>query len=248
MLKTIHIFIGFFLLTTTGIMAQEITLFSSLYHLGTTNNEIINEYSSDNLNHLSYTVGIGAYTDFKKWTLFNEVIINHNTRENVTNYGVDIDTKYINEIPSITTLMARIGAGKKIQSTKNILVRFNSYIGYQKINRRVSEFELRQSTITNLLLYQELHEVPKENHYQIGLKTGLEYSCTKRLNLGIGFDFYFQMIKRKGSILYKHYFYGESLNIVSSKETTTFINNTNFSSSFFNISMFASYKIKKNKK
>lgn len=237
----------YFLLLVVPSVAQDITLFSSIYNLTTEKSNSSQEYSANDINALSLNTGLGVFVDFKNWTLYNEVVMDYDGSESITRYHQSSYEILEEEFPATTFFKTRLGLGKTMKAAKLIQARFITYLGYEHKNHRIRRIWTSRKYENNNVKKQEINERPREQTYEIGIKTNLEYACTKLLYVGVGFDFYFQMIKQGGQASSLTHYYDDFgvfkyTNIIEIDH-----NSTSFNSSFFNVSMYLSYKIKQGK-
>lgn len=227
--------------------AQEVSLFVGMYDIGTQSiNSSGNGISTEN-QRTEFKGNIGTFIDYKKWTLYSEFVITYLNTKSTSRYDEATNLHHSSKHPASTRLRTRIGLGKKIEAANNIRARFISYLGYEYSGIYQNHVYSNYSAETGVLQERKSSELPSEQTIEFGVKCLVEYKCFKSLYVGMGIDFNFYMLNQSGTTKDWHYYLhpGTESSLPGSiyEVTETVHDNSRFGTSFFDVSMYLSYRL-----
>ena len=182
-----------FFLSHTVIQAQSKSITGTIYELKKRklNQTILHDFEVE----LSvFDLEVGYYTNINKNIFFLSYYTEFEKSKSseFLNYKLKI---LINASPKQLN-MIKTGVGKQYSINKKACLGIFFLLGVGWVKKHNQEFKIWFSN-SNQLLERVFSEYPKENHYETGVKTTIEYFLSKRLRLGLELNFNLTLIHTK---------------------------------------------------
>lgn len=220
---------------------QEISIFSSAY-LNTKSQ--FNYESFTNKGRRIFTGGLGGYVDTDKFTFYGEFMVSKASMSNKRIYDPFVDINFYYEYPEITRFTTRLGLGKYKDFNEKLRVRFITYLGFEFHGEKVDFLASSTMLSSNQIFNTAERTKPRDSTIEYGFKCTTEYKFLNKLYAGVGLDFRLYYYNRDGVSTQKIMTYDDFGELSNISIYTTDSAESKFGTSFFNLSLYLSYKLK----